>query len=265
MRKTPIAFQPAGYRRAMTRTQPPPGFTLPRVLSSQPSSTATPQTSNWKSSTNSSRSSPTRATPSSTSAMCGLNFDELATLLESERVDKAYRAMCRILAIRQKFIDAQSHFVTTAQLLSIASAQPMDAKEADQSRKAANKLHALTTLGAEGVPPSVPAPGSHWDGLPARLSTKPDGLEARPTTGQPRPASPGEWTSQGQDTPSPNSTPRAGRAHPAMHHHEHEKCPTPSVAPGTRNARGIRRGNQVGGGGGFWSIAGAGLVDLGCG
>jgi hypothetical protein len=73
----------------------------------------------------------------------GLNFDELATLLESERVDKAYRAMCRILAIRQKFIDAQSHFVTTAQLLSIASAQPMDAKEADQSRKAANKLEAL--------------------------------------------------------------------------------------------------------------------------
>ncbi len=74
----------------------------------------------------------------------GLNFDELATLLESPRVDKAYRAMVRILAIRQKFIDAQSHFVTTAQLLSIASAQPMDAKEADQSRKAANKLHALT-------------------------------------------------------------------------------------------------------------------------
>jgi hypothetical protein len=87
--------------------------------------------------------------------VCGLNFDELATLLESERVDKAYRAMCRILAIRQKFIDAQSHFVTTAQLLSIASAQPMDAKEADQSRKAANKLHALITHGAEGVPPSA--------------------------------------------------------------------------------------------------------------
>jgi hypothetical protein len=51
--------------------------------------------------------------------------------------------MLRILAIRQKFIDAQSHFVTTSQLLSIASAQPLDAKEADQSRKAANKLETL--------------------------------------------------------------------------------------------------------------------------
>jgi hypothetical protein len=31
----------------------------------------------------------------------------------------------------------------------------MDAKEADQSRKAANKLHSLITHGAEGVPPSA--------------------------------------------------------------------------------------------------------------
>jgi hypothetical protein len=75
--------------------------------------------------------------------IAGLPFSQLADLLESERVDKAYRAMLRILAIRQKFIDAQSHFVTTSQLLSIASAQPLDAKEADQSRKAANKLETL--------------------------------------------------------------------------------------------------------------------------
>ncbi len=168
----------------MTRTQPPPGFTLPRVLSSTLVDRDAPDLELEVIN----KLLPLLADKSHTvfdlCDVSGLNFDELATLLESERVDKAYRAMCRIVAIRQKFIDAQSHFVTTAQLLSIASAQPMDAKEADQSRKAANKLHALTTLGAEGVPPSVPAPDPQWDGLPACLS-KPDGLEARPTTGQP--------------------------------------------------------------------------------
>jgi hypothetical protein len=199
----------------MTRTQPPPGFTLPRVLSSTLVDRDAPDLELEVIN----KLLPLLADKSHTvfdlCDVSGLNFDELATLLESPRVDKAYRAMCRILAIRQKFIDAQSHFVTTAQLLSIASAQPMDAKEADQSRKAANKLHALTTLGAEGVPPSVPAPDPQWDGLPARLPTKPDGLEARPTTGQPRPASPGEWTSQGQDTPlTPTLSPPSGAREP---------------------------------------------------
>jgi hypothetical protein len=127
----------------MSRTQPPPGFTLPRVLSSTLVDRDAPDLELEVIN----KLLPLLADKSHTvfdlCDVSGLNFDELATLLESERVDKAYRAMCRILAIRQKFIDAQSHFVTTAQLLSIASAQPMDAKEADQSRKAANKLHAL--------------------------------------------------------------------------------------------------------------------------
>jgi hypothetical protein len=139
----------------MTRTQPPPGFTLPRVLSSTLVDRDAPDLELEVIN----KLLPLLADKSHTvfdlCDVSGLNFDELATLLESERVDKAYRAMCRILAIRQKFIDAQSHFVTTAQLLSIASAQPMDAKEADQSRKAANKLHSLITHGAEGVPPSA--------------------------------------------------------------------------------------------------------------
>jgi hypothetical protein len=87
--------------------------------------------------------------------IAGLPFSQLADLLESERVTRAYHSMIRILAIRQKFLDAQAHFTATAQLLAIANAQPLDAKEADQSRKAANKLHALTTHGAEGVPPSA--------------------------------------------------------------------------------------------------------------
>ncbi len=128
----------------MTRTQPPPGFTLPRVLSSTLVDRDAPDLELEVIN----KLLPLVADKSHTvfdlCDVSGLNFDELATLLESPRVDKAYRAMVRILAIRQKFIDAQSHFVTTAQLLSIASAQPMDAKEADQSRKAANKLEALT-------------------------------------------------------------------------------------------------------------------------
>jgi hypothetical protein len=128
----------------MTRTQPPPGFTLPRTLSSTLVDRNAPDLELEVIN----KLLPLLADKSHTvfdlCDVSGLNFDELATLLESERVDKAYRAMVRILAIRQKFIDAQSHFVTTAQLLSIASAQPMDAKEADQSRKAANKLEALT-------------------------------------------------------------------------------------------------------------------------
>jgi hypothetical protein len=139
----------------MTRTQPPPGFTMPRTLSSTLVDRDAPDLEREVIN----KLLPLLADKSHTvfdlCDVSGLNFDELATLLESERVDKAYRAMVRILAIRQKFIDAQSHFVTTAQLLSIASAQPMDAKEADQSRKAANKLHALITHGAEGVPPSA--------------------------------------------------------------------------------------------------------------
>jgi hypothetical protein len=106
----------------MTRTQPPPGFTLPRVLSSTLVDRDAPDLELEVIN----KLLPLLADKSHTvfdlCDVSGLNFDELATLLESERVDKAYRAMCRILAIRQKFIDAQSHFVTTAQLLSIASA-----------------------------------------------------------------------------------------------------------------------------------------------
>jgi hypothetical protein len=145
----------------MTRTQPPPGFTLPRTLSSTLVDRDAPDLEREVIN----KLLPLLADKSHTvfdlCDVSGLNFDELATLLESERVDKAYRAMCRILAIRQKFIDAQSHFVTTAQLLSIASAQPMDAKEADQSRKAANKLHALTPMERRASrPPHKPAAGA---------------------------------------------------------------------------------------------------------
>jgi hypothetical protein len=199
----------------MTRTQPPPGFTLPRVLSSTLVDRDAPDLELEVIN----KLLPLLADKSHTvfdlCDVSGLNFDELATLLESPRVDKAYRAMVRILAIRQKFIDAQSHFVTTAQLLSIASAQPMDAKEADQSRKAANKLHALTP---------------QWDGLPARLPTKPDGLEARPTTGQPRPSSPAECTSQAQDTPlTPTLSPPSGAREPGQPHHPIAGFPLPTL------------------------------------
>jgi hypothetical protein len=203
----------------MTRTQTPAGFTLPRVLSSTLVDRDAPDLELEVIN----KLLPLLADKSHTvfdlCDVSGLNFDELATLLESPRVDKAYRAMCRILAIRQKFIDAQSHFVTTAQLLSIASAQPMDAKEADQSRKAANKLHALTTLGAEGVPPSVPAPGPQWDGLPARLS-KPDGLEARPTT----PLTPTLSPPSGAREPEQPQHPIAGFPLPTLITQLHASC-----------------------------------------
>jgi hypothetical protein len=39
--------------------------------------------------------------------IAGLPFSQLADLLESERVTRAYNSMLRILAIRQKFLDAQ--------------------------------------------------------------------------------------------------------------------------------------------------------------
>jgi hypothetical protein len=150
--------------------------------------------------------------------LSGLNFDELANLLESERVDKAYRAMCRILAIRQKFIDAQSHFVTTAQLVSIASAQPMDAKEADQSRKAANKLHALT-LGAEGVPPSVSTSRGR---KPATTRTSPTPAAeisaSPPTEGVHPPLPPGGPTGEGSRAGS--STSGHPSQLPSPHAHE---------------------------------------------
>jgi carbonic anhydrase len=204
-----------GYRRAMTRTQPPPGFTLPRVLSSTLVDRDAPDLE-LESSTNSSPSSPTSPTPSSTSAMsAGLNFDELATLLESERVDKAYRAMVRILAIRQKFIDAQSHFVTTAQLLSIASAQPMDAKEADQSRKAANKLEALTRSspvaerGGGGGGRRSLTEGEVSQAPPPRL--RPEVSASSPTEGvrPPLPPPAGEGRGEGSSPPGlpPNPPP----------------------------------------------------------
>jgi hypothetical protein len=156
----------------------------------------------------------------------GLNFDELATLLESERVDKAYRAMCRILAIRQKFIDAQSHFVTTAQLLSIASAQPMDAKEADQSRKAANKLETLTRSS-----PVADGGGGRRSLTEGEVFTSPSPAPAAelsassPTqqVSQPRPATAGRGRSHGVTpgegsssvSPSRNPDAKATPPHPS--------------------------------------------------
>jgi hypothetical protein len=162
----------------------------------------------------------------------GLNFDELATLLESERVDKAYRAMCRILAIRQKFIDAQSHFVTTAQLLSIASAQPMDAKEADQSRKAANKLEALLR--------SSPVA----DGGGGRREARPEGevFEASPA-----PASAGQGSSKAQDTPlTPALSPPSGARGPEQARDKVVAFPLPTLVTKLHAACGSCRGCNAG-------------------
>jgi hypothetical protein len=161
----------------------------------------------------------------------GLNFDELATLLESERVDKAYRAMCRILAIRQKFIDAQSHFVTAAQLLSIASAQPMDAKEADQSRKAANKLHALITHGAEGVPPSAQTSRGRKPATQCPSPAPAGEVSASSTTEGVRPPLPpggpaGEGRGEGSSSSGPPSQPSSSSSPHA--HDEIVGCSQPT-------------------------------------
>jgi hypothetical protein len=190
----------------MTRTQPPPGFTLPRTLSSTLVDRDAPDLELEVIN----KLLPLLADKSHTvfdlCDLSGLNFDELATLLESERVDKAYRAMCRILAIRQKFIDAQSHFVTTAQLLSIASAQPMDAKEVDQSRKAANKLHSLL-----GSSPIADGGGSRRSLTEGEDFTQPtvENSASQPTKAimPPLPLPAGEGRGEGSSSSGPPSQP----------------------------------------------------------
>jgi hypothetical protein len=138
--------------------------------------------------------------------------------------------MCRILAIRQKFIDAQSHFVTTAQLLSIASAQPMDAKEADQSRKAANKLEALTR--------SSPV-AERGGGGGGRREARPEG---EVFAASPAPASAGQGSSKAQDTPlTPALSPPGGARGPEDAHDEIVGFPLPTLVTQLHTACGSCR------------------------
>jgi hypothetical protein len=145
--------------------------------------------------------------------IAGLPFSQLADLLESERVTRAYNSMLRILAIRQKFLDAQAHFTATAQLLAIANAQPLDAKEADQSRKAANKLEALRRSS-----PVADGGGGRRSLTEGEVLTSPSPVPAAemsafPPVLPPLPPPAGEGRGEGSSPSGPPSQPSSPHAH----------------------------------------------------
>jgi hypothetical protein len=177
--------------------------------------------------------------------IAGLPFSQLADLLESERVTRAYNSMVRILAIRQKFLDAQAHFIATAQLLAIANAQPLDAKEADQSRKAANKLHALITHGAEGVPPSAQTSRGRKPATPCPSPAPAGEVSASSTTeGVLPPLSPpaGEGWGEGSSSSGPPSRPLSSSSSSDSHaHDEIVGFPLPTLVTQLHTACGSNR------------------------